>query len=385
MSKGFHRDRFFWVVAVQTAVVNFYLGGFGPAQSLLRADQGTSLTIAGLHGTAMGVASIAAGWANPRIAHKYGRNRASWIGLLIFVVGITLFVISPPVYITLPATFITGFGTSVVINTMLTKMSVHYGKAAGVAIPQANGIASVGFVTGTALIGTIAIAFPSLWRLGLLLAIPVALVLFLVGRDKDAEDHVPDEHGPQGGKLSRKFWISWFGFVACISSEFATSFWAAALLRDRVGSTAAISTVAIVALGTGMGLGRWYGGLLLKRFALDTQLQAIIVLQFLGFLGFWLSHNMLISLFSLLVVGLGISMQFALSSIRLIGLSDGRPDLAIGRASLAAGVAIAGAPFLLGILGDSFGISRAYIMVFLLIAMAFIIVKVIPSHVKEPV
>ena len=385
MSKGFHRDRFFWVVAVQTAVVNFYLGGFGPAQSLLRADQGTSLTIAGLHGTAMGVASIAAGWANPRIAHKYGRNRASWIGLSIFVVGITLFVISPPVYITLPATFITGFGTSVVINTMLTKMSVHYGKAAGVAIPQANGIASVGFVTGTALIGTIAIAFPSLWRLGLLLAIPVALVLFLVGRDKDAEDHVPDEHGPQGGKLSRKFWISWFGFVACISSEFATSFWAAALLRDRVGSTAAISTVAIVALGTGMGLGRWYGGLLLKRFALDTQLQAIIVLQFLGFLGFWLSHNMLISLFSLLVVGLGISMQFALSSIRLIGLSDGRPDLAIGRASLAAGVAIAGAPFLLGILGDSFGISRAYIMVFLLIAMAFIIVKVIPSHVKEPV
>jgi predicted MFS family arabinose efflux permease len=289
------------------------------------------------------------------------------------------------VYITLPATFITGFGTSVVINTMLTKMSAHYGKAAEVAIPQANGIASVGFVTGTALIGTIAIAFPSLWRLGLLLALPVALVLFLAGRDKDAEGHVPDEHGPQGGKLSRKFWISWFGFVACISSEFATSFWAAALLKDRVGSTAAISTVAIVALGTGMGLGRWYGGLVLKRFALDAQLQATIALQFFGFLGFWLSHNMVISLFSLLVVGLGISMQFALSSIRLIGLSDGRPDLAIGRASLAAGVAIAGAPFLLGILGDSFGISRAYIMVFLLIAIAFIIVKVIPSHVKEPV
>jgi MFS family permease len=272
MSKSFHRDRFFWVVAVQTAIVNFYLGGFGPAQSLLRADQGTSLTIAGLHGTAMGVASIFAGWANPRIAHKYGRNRASWIGLSIFIFGLTLFVISPPVYLTLPATFITGMGTSIVINTMLTKMSSHYGKAAEVAIPQANGIASVGFVTGTALIGTIAIAYPGLWRFGLLLAIPVALILFLVGRERDAEEHVPDEHGPQGGKLSAKFWIAWFGFVACISSEFATSFWAAALLKERVGSTAAISTVAIVALGTGMGIGRWYGGLVLKRFALDTQL-----------------------------------------------------------------------------------------------------------------
>ena len=296
MPKNFHRDRFFWIVAIQTAVVNFYLGGFGPAQSLLRADQGTSLTIAGLHGTAMGVASILAGWANPRIAHKYGRSKASWIGLSIFIVGLTMFVVSPPVYITLPATLITGFGVSVVINTMLTKMSAHYGKAAEVAIPQANGIASAGFVTGTALIGTIAIAYPNLWRLGLLLALPVALILFLVGREKEEEEHVPDEEGPQGGKLSRKFWISWVGFVACISSEFATSFWAAALLKDRVGSTAAISTVAIVALGTGMGIGRWYGGLVLKNFKLDTQLLSIIALQFVGFVGFWLSHNMIISL-----------------------------------------------------------------------------------------
>ena len=383
MPKSFHRDRFFWVVALQTAIVNFYLGGFGPAQSLLRADQGTSLTIAGLHGTAMGVASILAGWANPRIAHKYGRSKASWIGLSIFIVGLTLFVVSPPVYITLPATLITGFGVSVVINTMLTKMSSHYGKAAEIAIPQANGIASAGFVTGTALIGTIAIAYPNLWRLGLLLALPVALILFLVGREKEEEEHVPDEEGPQGGKLSRKFWISWVGFVACISSEFATSFWAAALLKDRVGSTAAISTVAIVALGTGMGIGRWYGGLVLKNLKLDTQLLSIIALQFAGFVGFWLSHNMIISLLCLLTVGMGISMQFALSAIRLISLSDGRPDLAIGRASLAAGTAIAGAPFLLGILGDSFGISRAYIMVFVLIAIAFAIVKAIPSKVLE--
>ena len=383
MPKSFQRDRFFWVVAVQTAIVNFYLGGFGPAQSLLQEDQKTSLTIAGLHGTAMGVASIFAGWANPRIAHRFGRSKSSWIGLSIFIAGLTLFVVSPPVYITIPATLITGFGVSVVINSMLTKMSAHYGKSAEVAIPQANGIASVGFVIGTALIGTIAIAFPTLWRLGLLLALPVTIILFLVGREKGEEDHVPDEEGPQGGKLSRSFWIAWFGFVACISSEFATSFWAAALLKERVESTAAISTVAIVALGTGMGIGRWYGGLLLKNLKLDTQLLAVIAMQFVGFLGFWLSHNMVISLVCLFAVGLGISMQFALSSIRLIGLSDGRPDLAIGRASLAAGTAIAGAPFLLGILGDKFDISRAYIMVFVLIAIAFVIVKVVPSKVAE--
>ena len=380
MPKTFQRDRFFWVVATQTAIVNFYLGGFGPAQSLLRADQGTSLTIAGLHGTAMGVASIAAGYANPHLAHKFGRARTKWVGLGIFLLGLFLFVISPPVILTLPATLITGFGTSIVINTMLTSMSHHYGKAAEVAIPQANGIASVGFVTGTALIGTIASLYRDFWRLGLLLALPVALVLVLVGREKNVEEHVPDESGPQSGKMSPKFWLAWFGFVACISSEFATSFWAAALLKDRVGSTAAISTVAIVALGTGMGIGRWFGGSLLKNFKLDNQLLGIVALQFFGFTAFWLSHSMIISLVCLLVIGLGISMQFALSAIRLVGFSDNRPDLAVGKASLAAGIAIAGAPFLLGFLGDNFGISRAYIMVPVLIAMAFIIIKLTPSH-----
>jgi predicted MFS family arabinose efflux permease len=378
--KTFQRDRFFWIVATQTAIVNFYLGGFGPAQSLLRADQGTSLTIAGLHGTAMGVASIAAGYANPHLAHKFGRAKSQWIGLGIFLVGLFLFVISPPVILTIPATLITGFGTSMVINTMLSSMSHHYGKAAEVAIPQANGVASIGFVTGTALIGTIASLYPSFWRLGLLLAIPVAVILVLVGREKEAEEHVPDESGPQSGKMSAKFWLAWFGFVACISSEFATSFWSAALLKDRVGSSAAISTVAIVALGTGMGVGRWYGGLVLKNFKLDNQLLGLVALQFIGFVAFWLSHSMIISLICLFVIGLGISMQFALSAIRLVSFSDNRPDLAIGKSSLAAGIAIAGAPFLLGFLGDNFGISRAYIMVPVLIAIAFIIIKLTPSQ-----
>jgi len=380
MPKSFQRDRHFWVIATQTAIVNFYLGGFGPAQSLLRADQGTSLTVAGLHGTAMGVSSIVAGYVNPLIAHRFGRTRAGWVGLAIFSTGLTLFVVSPPVFLTLPATLITGFGTSVVINTMLTSMSHNYGKAAEVAIPQANGVASIGFVIGTGLIGGIAIGFPQLWRIGLLLAIPVAITLFLVGRDKDEVEHIPHEDGPQSGKLSRTFWISWIGFIACISSEFAVSFWAAALLKDRVGSTAAVSTVAIVAMGTGMGLGRWYGGLLLKRLSLDTQLLLVIAIQFFGFLSFWLSHSMFISLISLFCVGLGVSIQFALASIRLIGFSEGRPDLAIGRTSLGAGIAIAGAPFLLGVLGDSFGISRAYIMVPVLILIAFSIVKFVPSH-----
>ncbi len=150
-------------------------------------------------------------------------------------------------------------------------------------------------------------------------------------------------------------------------------------MRDRVGGTASAATLAIVALGTGMAVGRWYGAIVLKKLKLDQQLIAIIILQFIGFAIFWFSHSFLVSLVSLFITGLGISMQFALSSLRLMSFSDNRPDLAIGISSLAAGSGIALAPFILGVLGDHLGISRAYLMVPVLIFIALVIVVLIPS------
>ena len=79
------------------------------------------------------------------------------------------------------------------------------------------------------------------------------------------------------------------------------------------------------------------------------------------------------------MVGLGIAVQFPLFTLRMVAFSEGRPDLAIGKSSIAAGIAIASSPLLLGILGDNFGISRAYIMVPVLIALCFTMVALSPS------
>jgi MFS family permease len=386
MPRNVVRDRFFWQVAFQTVAINMFLGGFGPSQGLLREDQGTTGAQAGLHGTALGLASIIAGYANPHLVHRFGRGQTGWIGIGIFSIGLITFVSSTAVPVTITAALITGIGISIVINNFVTSLNAHYDKRiSSVAIMQANAIASAGYVTGTLIVGSIANAYRDLWRFGLLLALPLAAFLYFVMRDKSPEEHVPSEHGPQSGKLSLKFWISWIGFVAMISSEFATSFWAAALVIDRTNSTPAISTLVIAALGTGMGLGRWFWGRILKRWHPDQQLMIIIGVQFIGFAVLWFSHNVYLSFLSLLVAGLGISSQFALGSLRMIGLSEHRPDLAIGKASLGAGLAIGGAPFLLGVLGDAFGISRAYIMVPVLILIAYLTVQFVPSHVEEDV
>ena len=382
MPHTFTRDKTFWTITLQVTILNFYLGGFGPAQPLLRADQGTSLTVAGLHGTAMGVAAIVAGLSNSRLVHRFGREKTSWIGMWLFCTGVLMFVSFRSVEFTLSATFLGGMGTSMVINNMVTRLSHHFKQATPLALPQSNGINSVGFVFGTIAVGTLAGTAIS-WRLGLLVTIPATIILYFISRDKNRDPHDRDVSVRQSGKLSRTYWIACFGFFICICTEFATSFWAAALLRDRVGGTASAATLAIVALGSGMAAGRWYGAIVLKKLKLDQQLITIIILQFIGFVIFWFSHSLIVSLATLFVTGLGISMQFALCSLRLIGFSDKRPDLAIGISSLAAGSGIALAPFMLGVLGDIFGISRAYLMVPILILIALAIVILVPSKVEE--
>lgn len=374
------RDSFFWTIALQTLVVNFFLGGFGPAQPLLQDDQGTSGTIAGLHGTAMGIASIFAGLTLPWIAHRLGRSNAGWTGLVIFSGGLIALATVQPVQLTILASFITGYGCSLVINSFVVSLNGHYGAMAPLAVAQANGVASVGYVFGTFTIGTIARTAPDFWRFGLMVILPVALYLFFFRREKKAEAHVPTEDGPQSGKLSLAFWITWIGFVATISTEFATAFWAAALVQERTDASDAISVIAIMALGTGMGIGRFFGGRIMHKLSLDHQLLTILGLQLFGFFGLWFSHTLAISLLMLLISGLGISMQFALTSLRLISHSDNRPELAIGKSSVAAGIAIGAAPFLLGVLSDKFDISRAYLMVPALIAIAIAIVILVPSH-----
>ncbi len=382
MPHSFTRDRTFWIITSQATILNFFFGGFAPAQPLLRADQGTSLTIAGLHGTAMGVAAICAGLSNSRWVHYFGREKTSWIGMWLFCIGVLMFVSFKPVVFTLTAIFVGGLGTSMVINNMVTRISHHFKQATPLALPQSNGINAVGYLLGTLTVGTLAGTAIN-WRFGLFISIPATIIVYFFSRDKNQNSHDREVSVRQRGKLSKTYWIACFGFFICICSEFATTFWAAALLRDRVGGTASAATLAIVTLGIGIAVGRWYGAIVLKKLHLDQQLILIIILQFIGFTIFWFSHNVVISLVSLFINGLGISMQFPLSSLRLIGFSDNRPDLAIGISSLAVGSGIALAPFILGVLGDHLGISRAYLMVPVLIVIALVIVILIPSKIPS--
>jgi predicted MFS family arabinose efflux permease len=329
----------------------------------------------------MGLASIIAGMLQTSLVHKFGRKNSAWLGLTIFAIGVPIFATGNSVAITLPATLFLSAGFTITINNAVTQLSHHYPTNSDLSISQMNGVNSAGYVAGTVVVGTLAF-YDISWRLGLLACVPMAMFVYYFGHNKikDSHDH---EASKQSGKLSREFWIAWIGFYASISSEFATTFWAATLIMDRTGTGAAISTLCIATVGTGMGIGRWFGPAWLRKLTVDQRITAFLTIQMISFIAFWLSHNLTLSIFLLFVIGLGISGQFSMSSVRLIRLSEGRPDLAMGISANAAGIAIASAPFLLAFVGDHIGISRAYLIVPFYIALSYLAIRLVSSEVPQ--
>jgi predicted MFS family arabinose efflux permease len=353
------------------------MGGFGPAVPLLQADQGTSGAIAGLHGTALGLASIVAGVLNSRLVHRYGRYQSAWIGIALFLFGAFFFVTMPLPYQTITSIFVLGIGVTIAIANTVTYLTGHYGEHASRAVSQNNGVTSFFSLIGTVTIGLLASTAVS-WRLGLLACFPFAALIYLTMGRAHSPEHVPDIEGRQRGSLPARFWLSWVGLTFTISSEFAIIFWAAALLKERVGTSPSLSTTLVLAFPLGMFLGRWFGTYVKPDLGIDERLKAILGLQFIGFVIFWTSEILITSFIALLLIGLGTSMQFTLTTLRLLSFGDGKTDLAMGYVALASGLAIAGSPFVLGALADQIGITSAYLVVPVYIAIALAIVIAIP-------
>jgi MFS family permease len=345
------------------------MGGFGPAQPLLQSDQGTSGLVAGLHGTALGIAGLISGQLNARMVHRWGRYTTSWVGMAIFILGVVAFVLFQPPALTITASLFAGFGITTVINNSVTFLNDSHPEHSAVAISQANSMNSATYLLGTLFIGTLA-SLGWGWRFGLLVTIPLVIIAFIFSKEHRGEIHEVDETGPQRGRLPARYWAGWLGFTLYICSEFATLFWAAALFRERFDLERGVATTAVLCFAAGMALARWFGISIAPRFDVDQRTLFFVSLQLGGFLLFWTSTSLWLALLGLFATGVGASVQFTLFSTRMIRFAAEKPDLAIGISAWGAGIAIGLSPFLVGALSDQVGIINAYAIVPLFIIAA---------------
>ncbi|MGI8691771.1 MAG: MFS transporter [Geodermatophilaceae bacterium] len=373
------RDRVTWLIYSQLAVYGYFVYGFGPSVLLLRDDQQVSRTVSGLHGTALATGAVLAGLVGARLVRRWGRALVLRVGLSGLAVGVLVFSSATALPVTLVGALVAGTFGALMLNTDSAVLSDHHGDAGSAAISEANALAASTGLLAPLVIGGVA-ATSLGWRPGFALAAVLALVLLLasarVAVPRPAIHHVDTGpvaaagSGTRASRLPRRYWVAWAVLVLCISTEFSMTIWAADLLRQQAGLSAGAAAGSLSALIAGIAIGRVVGGRLALRRTPESLLAGSLGITAAGFLLFWSATTPWLALPGLLVMGLGIAVQFPLSVARAIAAAEGRPDQATARLSIGAGLAIGGAPFLLGFMADQFGTRRAFLIVPVLLVLA---------------
>lgn len=362
------RDRPTWLIYLQLATFATYIYGLSAALPLLRIEQHTSNTVAGLHGTAMAAGTILAGASLSACVRRYGSRATTWIGLAGVNAGLAMVLLSSALPLTLLGYGIAGLFGSVMLYTAMAALSDHHGQAGPAAINEANAFAVTAGIAVT--FGLSAAAQAGLgWRAALLIT-PVGSVLLavLMGRvwiPAAEEDHDAPVAAP--ARVGWRFHLAGVVLLCCVATEFCFNLWGASLFSLRTGLDAATAATGLTAFIAGIAAGRFAGTPLALRFNPVTLLVGALLVSGGGWFLFWASTEPLLSYAGLAISGLGVSLHFPLALAGMIAHGGGR---AAAAAPIWAGVAMGAGPFLLGALADGFGTHQAFLLVPVLVGLA---------------
>lgn len=371
------RDRLTWVTYAQLAVWCYFLYGFQPVVPLLRDEQGTSRTVAGLHGTAFAVGSILGGTIVPWATRTLGRQRLIWTGLTtVCLAAAGLWVSHPPPF-TLGFAALASFGAACCVSGVVSALTDHHGPAGPASISEANAVgAAVGLIAPLAVGGAVTLGLG--WRPGLAVVIVLtaglAVVAWLSGVRTPEPKPVVTVPGRRHAPLPRAYWLAWVSIFATGSVEVCVNLWGADVLRVHAGVAPGVATAALSAMVAGLFVGRVVGGRLLLRYPATRVLLGALGLSAVGFAVFWVATVPWLAFTGLVICGLGVAMHYPLGIGLAVTHSAGQPDLAAARASYAVGISFGTAPFLLGAVADRVGPHLAFLVVPGFIALAAAVV-----------
>jgi fucose permease len=368
-----------WLVHGQLGLWGWFLFGFGPVVPLLREEFDVSRAVAGLHGSVAAAGSVLAGFAYPRLTARLGRGPTSWVGTAGLCAGVGVLGVGHRLALTLLGALIAGTFGSLLVTGSSAILSDHHGPAGPTAITETNAVAAGTGLLGPAAVGG-CVAAGWGWRPAMVvLLVPAALLALALHRTAVPNAPTSPAHHDRDARLPRAYWIAWTVVVAIIGVEFSMTLWSSDMLRSRAGLGDGAAAASVSAVVGGMFIGRLLGTRLTARHHPDHLLLAALGLSATGFTLFWCSTAAVPAIAGLALTGTGMSLHYPLAVARLIAASDGRPDRAVGRMSMGAGLAGMVAPVGLGAMADAIGAHRAFLGVPVLIGLAALAVLRAPT------
>ena len=366
---SFHRDRptLYSYSTVAGHVWTMY--AMGPVLLLLRDERGLSRGMSSLHSTAFAIGVILIGIIGARTQDALGRSRSITTGsVFVGLGGLGLVLLQPPA-LTLLCAFAMGIGGSTILNAVNAFLALHHHESSAAALSESQGIGIAAGLLSPMALGAAVDAGVN-WRWVMV----VAPLLFLGGRllrgDHTAIDQDAPHHPDAPSRLPRLYWWAWTVFAFCIATEFAFMLWAGDILREQAHASTGLAAGALSAVAIGMAVARFTTSALLTRFSSEGLFRFALLLPILAWVPMWLSTTSFVMLGSMIIIGFGIGLHFPLGVSRMLAAAPGLTDTASARSSLAAGIAAAVSPVLLGALGDAVGVHMAFVLVPLYLAIA---------------
>ncbi|MFB9956886.1 MFS transporter [Cellulomonas denverensis] len=378
------RDRFTWTLTGWFIAWGWLLYSFNPAVPLLAEEFGVSRAAAGLHGTAMAAGAVLAAGLTPALVRRIGRRATLVVAGVVLVAGVLLLIAGHGLPMTLSGMAVTATGGNLAISAAQAGLVIHQGPAASAAMSLVNGVgAGIGLIGPLALGGSVALGWG--WRPAVAVTAVFAAVTAVLtarlprteafarpaapGRGADARragtgaTHDGDAPPPLRPELVRA--SRWFLVVvlAALATENATTYWATDLVLQRTGAGAGIATATTAGLLAGMTVIRFVVGPLSLRVPPTRLLMVSFGVSVLGWAVLWTATVPWVAVAGLVVTGLGYGALYPLGVALLLAAAQGRTDRAQAQSTLAGGLAIGVAPFLLGFLADRVGPHQAFILV----------------------
>lgn len=407
-SPVFKRDKFTWLSYGLMGYYSYLLAILGPVIAFLVIEFGLDYTTSSLHFSAFALGMFIAGAGGDRVNKVVGRSVTLWGGTIGMGLGTLLLLLSNNAIYSISGVFLMGLLGSLLLVSVQSGLADLHGEKRGLALTEANIIASIGSSLSAWVIGLVAnTAFG--WRASLWLVMPLVLTLIIFFRQKvpipSLPVPLPHRHEQQRvvvssrsssskspsffsffssfSKLEKKrrklpaiFWLFWaIGFLA-VSTEWCIGFWSIDFLTKVNGLSKSDAAMVMGLYFVTFVLSRIVSSRLIRTLPASTLLPLSAILILAGFPVFWLVSNPVVSVGGLLIVGLGTANLVPLNLAAAIGIASSYTDLASARLTSASGLALLISPFVLGWLATQLGIQLAFGFIMALALVMFTLMLV---------
>jgi predicted MFS family arabinose efflux permease len=374
LEPGLQRDSVTHAGYAVLATWAWFLYGFGAILPLLRAEQGTSRAVLGMHSLALACGGLIAGGLAVPLVRRVHRRGAFTVGGLLAATGVVALTVAPVPALTIAATVLTGTGGSVLLQAAAPSLMDHHRRFGPAVLSEGNAVAAaVGLVAPLAVWAATSLGWT--WRPAALVEVPLIGVLLLLVRRVPAGTAAIDTGLPPRGDQPRKrlvgvFWVFLALLMACVAIEFCCAAWSADLLRTRTGMSAGAASIGVTAVVSGMAVGRFAIGRLALRYTPRQLLLGALALTAVGWAITWLSTAPGPAVAGLVVIGLGIAGHYPLAASITLGSVPGQSDQASGAISIGISSAAGLAPFALGAVADASSTHTAFLAVPIFVMVA---------------